>query len=229
MNILKHFKTACLFIAVMGISTVWAQTPAEEFMDTALTHCEQNNPQSGYAVDVTNVVSVPACYVGGHNLFVVIDSIDNSVDIVMRPDMDTVRYFTDVAYGRHDLVNILRPKSVGFYDGYAIILASSKKDSSFLAIFDVAADSVVCRVDFSNSSYAFQVFPDELIVVGRNQLGYDINILDMKNGIANLSNDSEVCQRYHYHKPKQADRIRESDPIGIGLTVTAVAVVFPET
>ncbi len=226
MNIYKHIKIACLFIVALGVTPVWAQTMDQEIMDTVLTHCEQNNPQSGYAVDVTNFVSIPACYVGGHNMFVVIDSIDNSVDIIMRPGMDTVRYFTDVAVGRHDLGNILRPKSVGFYDGYAIILASAKKDSSFLAVFDIASDSVVCRVDFNCCSYAFQIFPDEIILVGRNQLGYDINILDMQNGIANLSTEASHCQRYHYHKPKQADRIRESDPIGIGLTVTAVAVVF---
>ena len=35
-----------------------------------------------------------------------------------------------------------------------------------------------------------------------------------------------MCSRIHYHIPKQADRIRESDPVGIGLTVVAVSVVF---
>ena len=224
MNILNKLMTVGLIVISFGFQQLQAQEIDGELMDTALTHFEQNNPQSGYAIDVTNFIPVPACYVGGHNLFVVIDSIDNAVDIIMRPDMDTVRFVADEAYGRHDLVNILRPKSVGFYDGYVVILASAKKDSSYLAIYDIASESVVKRVDFGCCSYAFQIFPDEIIVAGRNSLGYDINILDMSDGIANIS--AEKCQTLHYHKPKQADRIQESDPIGIGLTVCAVSVVF---
>lgn len=218
--------TVGLLVALSAFTPLRAQDLDAELTDTALTHFEQNNPQSGYGIDVTNFVPVPACYVGGHNLFVVIDSIDNAVDIITRPDMDTIRFVADEAYGRHDLVNILRPKSVGFYDGYVVILASAKKDSSFLAIYDMASGTVVNRVDFNCCSYAFQIFPDEIIVMGKNPLGYDINILDMSDGIANISGDADHCQRVHYHKPKQADRIRESDPIGIGLTVCAVSVVF---
>ena len=217
--------TVGLLGAMLFALPSWAQQSTGD-PDTALTHCEQNNPQSGYAVDVTSFASVPACYVGGSDLFVVIDSIDNTVDIIMWSTMDTARYVADVAYGRHDLVNILRPKSVGYYDGYAIILASSKKDSSYIAVFDFNTGEVVRRVDFNCCSYAFQIFPDEMVVVGRNQQGYDINILDLSEGIANISNEEGKCQRFHYHKPKQADRIQESDPIGIGLTVTAVSVVF---
>ena len=225
MNIFKKIFSASLLVAAMCTTPLWAQEAAEGLMDTALTHCEQNNPQSGYGVDVSNFVSVPACYVGGHNLFVVIDSIDNAVDIITRPDMDTVRFVADVFKGRHDLVNILRPKSVGFYDGYVLVLASSQKDSSFLVVLDLNGE-VVNRVDFDCRSYAFQCYPDELVVVGRNQQGYDINILSMAGGLEQLSTDPAVCERVHYHKPKQADRIREADPIGIGLAMVAVSVVF---
>lgn len=226
MNIIKQLMSVCLVALLLGFTPLWAQSENDGLPITELTHSEQNNPQGGYGIDVTNFVSVPACYVGGHNIFVVIDSIDNMVDIIMRPDMDTVRFLTDEYQGRHDLVNILRPVSVGFYDGYAVILASSKKDSSFLAIVDPTTGELVRRVDFNCRSYAFQIFPDELIVAGRNQQGYDINILNMCDGITNISNDEDCCQRVHYHKPKQADRIQESDPVGIGLTVVAVAVVF---
>lgn len=218
--------SVCLLGMAMVATPLRAQDDAEGQMDAVLTHSEVNNPQSGYGIDVTNFQSVKACYVGGFNTFVVIDSIDCAVDIITRPDMDTVRFVTDIYEGRHDLVNILRPVSVGFYDGYAVILASAKKDSSFLAIVDPASGEQVCRVDFNCCSYAFDISPEEVIVMGRNQQGYDINILDMTEGIQNITTFPDVCQRVHYHKPKQADRIQASDPIGIGLAVVAIAVVF---
>ena len=226
MNIIKKLMSVCLVALAVGFTPLWAQADADGLPDTELTHSEQDNPYSGYGIDVMNFVPVKACYVGGHNLFVVVDSIDNMVDIIMRPTMDTVRFSVDVAEGRHDLANILRPVSVGFYDGYAVVLATSKKDSSYLAVIDPTTGEVANRVDFNCCSYAFDITPEEVIVVGHNQQGYDINILDMKDGIASLVNNEDCCQRVHYHKPKQADRIRESDPIGVGLTVVAVSVVF---
>lgn len=210
-------------------SPSWAQTTEPAVDDTALTHYENNNPQSAIGVDVNDFVPVQACYVGNQDMFVVIDSTDNAVDIIYRTEKmtfdTTIRVVADEFRGRHDLVNVLRPKSVGFYDGYVLFLASAKKDSSYLAVVDLDGN-VVNRVDFGCCSYAFKVFPDELIVVGRNQLGYDINVLDLSDGIANISLDEGRATRLHYHIPKQADRIRESDPIGIGLTVVAVSVVF---
>ncbi len=225
MNIFKKLLSASLLVATLGIAPVWAQDAGNGLMDTTLTHCEMNNPQSGYGVDVTNFVAVPACYVGGHNLFVVIDSIDNAVDIITRPNMDTVRFVADVHQGRHDLVNVLRPVSVGFCDGYVVVLASAKKDSSFLAVLDLEG-KVVNRVDFNCCSYGFQCYSDELIVMGKNQQGYDVNILSMANGIEHISADTASCVRVHYSKPKQADRIKEADPVGLGLTCVAVVVVF---
>ncbi len=225
MNTLKKIFTAGFCLLALAFSPLQAQEEvvSVDFVDSALTHYELNNPQDGYGVDVTQFVSVPACYVGGHNLFVVIDSIDNAVDIITRPGMDTVRFTADIYAGRHDLVNILRPRSVGFADGYVVVLASSKKDSSYLAVLDLNGQ-VVSRLDFNCCSYAFQIFPDEIVVAGRNQQGYDFRLVPLANGIENLS--AEGVETIHYHKPKQADRIRESDPVGIGLTVVAVSVVF---
>jgi Na+-transporting methylmalonyl-CoA/oxaloacetate decarboxylase gamma subunit len=169
------------------------------------------------------------CYVANQDMFVVIDSIDNAVDIIFRKDklsFDTVlRITSDESRGRHDLANILRPKSVGFCDGYIVYLASSAKDSSYIAVCDMDGN-VVNRLDFACNSYAFKFFPDELIIVGRNQQGYDIQALDMSQGIENIALGEGVSTRFHYHVPKQADRIQESDPIGIGLTAVAVSVVF---
>lgn len=229
MNILNKTITAGVLLAALCFSPLWAQQTAVDAEDTVLTHFETNNPHSGIGVDVTEFASVPMCYIANQDLFVVADSIDNTVDMVFRSEKmsfdTTLRILADEPRGRHDLPNILRVKSVGFYDGYVLFLASSKKDSSYFAVCDMDGN-IVNRIDFRNSSFAFKVFPDELIVVGRNQLGYDINVLDLSNGIANISLEEGCATRLHYHVPKQADRIHESDPIGIGLTVTAVSVVF---
>ncbi len=229
MNIVNRLLTAGFLILSLCASPLRAQNDGFVADDTVLTHFETNNPQSGIGVDVNDFLPVQACYVGNQDMFVVIDSIDNTVDIVFRNEKmsfdTTIRVLADEPRGRHDLVNILRPKSVGYYDGYVLFLASSKKDSSYLAVLDMEGNEVN-RVSFGCCSYAFKVFPDELIVVGRNPLGYDINVLDLSNGIANISLEEGHATRLHYHVPKQADRIRESDPIGIGLTVVAVSVVF---
>lgn len=229
MKIYKLLTTGFLLLALCSLP-LHAQNAGLEADDTVLTHFETNNPQSGIGVDVNDFIPVQACYVGNQDMFVVIDSIDNTVDIIFRNDKmtfdsTTIRVLADEPRGRHDLANILRPKSVGFLDGYVLFVASSKKDSSYLAVIDLEGNEVN-RVSFSCCSYAFKVFPDEIIVVGRNPLGYDINVLDLSNGVANISTDEGHCTRLHYHVPKQADRIRESDPIGIGLTVVAVSVVF---
>lgn len=233
MNIVKKFITTGLLTMALFATPLYAQDGKEAVGgvgDEELTHCERNNPLSGYGLDITNFASVQICYAGGSGLFVVIDSVDNTVDIIKR-DVDNgfedevYCFRTDTAKGRHDLVNILRPKSVGYYDGYVVLVASSKKDSSYLAVLDQKGN-LLNRVDFSCNSYAFQVFPDEVVVVGRNQLGYDINILKMNDGLLSLSKEEGMWQTYHYKVPKQADRIRESDPHGFGLTLVAVMVVF---
>ena len=229
MNILNKILTVGFLVVTLCASPLKAQSYLSDSIDMPLTHFENNNPQSDIGIDVSDFVSVPACFVGNQDLFVVIDSVDNTVDMIFRNDKmsfdSTIRILADTAIGRHDLVNILRPKSVGYADGYVIFLASAKKDSSYIAIVDMYGN-VVKRLGFGCCSKAFKVFPDELTVYGSNPLGYDINILDLTDGIANISLEKGKYARLHYHKSKQADRIRESDPVGIGLTVVAVSVVF---
>lgn len=228
MNIINKILSASILVAAMVAAPLWAQTPADP-NDTVLTHFETNNPQSDIGVDVNDFVAVPACYVGSQDLFVVLDSIDNSVDLIFRRDKSsfdtTIRVVADIAKGRHDLANVLRVKSVGYVDGYVIFLASSKKDSSYLAVVDMDGN-IVNRQDFNCCSHSFKVFPDEIIIFGKNPVGYDLITLDITQGVENISNEDGHAARLHYHVPKQAERIRESDPIGIGLTVVAVSVVF---
>ena len=228
MKIINRLLSVGILMAALSGAPLWAQaTP--DLNDTVLTHFETNNPQTDIGFDVNDFVAVPACYVGTQGLFVVVDSIDNAVDMVFRGDKvsfdTTIRIVADNYKGRHDLNNILRVKSVGYLDGYVLFLASAQKDSSYLAVVDMDGN-VVNRIDFNCCSHSFKVFPDEIIVFGKNPLGYDLNVLDITQGVANISNEEGRLTRLHYHVPKQADRIQESDPVGIGLTVVAVSVVF---
>ena len=63
-----------------------------------------------------------------------------------------------------------------------------------------------------------------MFVVGRNPNGNDINILPLHGGLENFA-QGEILT-HHYRVAKQAEKIKQSDPIGIGLTAVAVSVVF---
>lgn len=191
--------------------------------EETLTHFERNNPQ------VYDFDAVPFCYVDSYRLIVAIDSIDNAVFFIYRNDdrtFDTIRYEVDVFKGRHQLNEILRPKSVGFYDDHVLVLASSKKDSSFMAVLDLDGQEVN-RVSFGYKSNAFRIVDDELVVVGTTQQGYNVTFLSLADGVLGMNNnDPEMCNGYSYRVKKQADRIKDEDPVGYKLTIVAVSVVF---
>lgn len=163
--------------------------------------------------------------------FVVIDSIDCSIDLRIR-GVDTVvgRFQTDSIYKRHDLKNILRPRSVAIINDYIVVLAVSSKDSSYIGVLGMEPVDgklqLLSRADMRCISDAFAVSDDgsELIVVGTNPYGYNINIFDISQGIDQISIDQ--CESYGYRVKKQSEKIKESDPYGVGLTVVAVVVVF---
>lgn len=178
------------------------------------------------------------CYIPEMKAFVLIDSIDCAVDLLVRQadGLQRVgRFTTDQYIGRHDLVNILRPKSVSVLGDKILVLVSSKKDSSYLAL--VSMEPVKCNdahgfdslkavscVGFSSNSSAFRIDPcaGEIIVVGKNPVGYDLNFVNFDKDIRTISSTGT----YHYHVPKQAERIKASDPFGAGLAVVAISVVF---
>lgn len=192
-------------------------------------------------VNQANAVNFPvntACYLPDQNLFVVIDSVDCAVDVLVRTD-NTIRvagrFTTDVYQGRHDIKNIVRPKSVMTAGGNVVVLASSQTDSSFIAVFPIEALQSLCGeeiaelqpaalVGFSCSSFAFQMDEgnNELLVFGKNGVGYDINAISFAEGVEQIS---PSCN-FHYHVPKQSERIQESDPYGYGLAIVAIIVVF---
>jgi Na+-transporting methylmalonyl-CoA/oxaloacetate decarboxylase gamma subunit len=163
---------------------------------------------------------------------VVVDSTDCAVDLLIR-DADSMcrigRFTTDIYQGRHDLKNIVRPKSVSVMDGKIIVLASSQKDSSFIAVLNMNPNEegqfeVLSTVGFHSNAYAFSAnhVADEIIVVGKNPVGYDIHILDISKGLENVASKTD----FHYHVPMQSERILASDPHGFGLALVAICVVF---
>lgn len=178
------------------------------------------------------------CYQPVMGVFVVIDSVDCAVDVLYRHEASMVcigRFTTDTYKGRHDLRNIIRPVSVAIKGNTAIVLASAKSDTSYLAVLDLEEALVgfkgqmqdlspIAQLAFASSAYAFSLSDEEheVIVVGKNSVGYDIHTVSTANGIANIT----PFATYHYHVPKQAERIKESDPIGGGLAIVAILVVF---
>lgn len=169
--------------------------------------------------------SVKICFVPQMSAFIAVDSVECSVHMVKLTDegIDTVAsYKTDNTRKRHDLKNILRPVSVGAMGPYVVVLASAVNDSAYVALLDQNLDTVACR-RFSSPMYAMHIAPGQMIIVGHNPYGYDINVLPM-HCPADFATAPMLT--HHYRVAKQAEKIKQSDPVGIGLTAVAVAVVF---
>ncbi len=169
--------------------------------------------------------SVKICYAPDLGAFVAIDSVECCVHLVSVETMDTVASFkTDNTYKRHDLKNILRPVSVSAMGEYVIILASAVNDTAYVAILDKNLKEIARR-SFQSPMYAMRRDGGALTVVGSNPYGYDINILPLHRLDFEQFANGEILSR-HYRVAKQAEKIKQSDPIGIGLTAVAVSVVF---
>ena len=171
--------------------------------------------------------SVKICYAPMMDAFVAVDSVECSVHLVKQvgPKFDTVAVFqTDNIHKRHDLKNILRPVSVTAMGEFVIVLASAVNDTAYVAIFDSQLNEVARRA-FRSPMYAMDLKPGQLTVVGRNPYGYDINVLPLDAPVFKAFAEAEIPS-LHYRVAKQAEKIKGSDPVGIGLTAVAVAVVF---
>lgn len=241
-KIIKPIATMLVGL-VLTVGTAFAQTgrgvnPPVGAVPTPVVDELAQQPLCAEALAPMDFTSNEACYIPEKKAFVLIDSIDCAVDLLVRQadGLQCVgRFTTDTYRGRHDLVNILRPKSVSVLGDKILVLASSKKDTSYLAVVSMVPvkcndeqgfDSLkaVSVIGFSSNAYAFHVDPanNEIIAVGKNPVGYDINFVSFANGVENLTSSSA----FHYHVPKQSERIQASDPYGAGLAVVAVSVVF---
>ena len=198
-----------------------ATTPAER-PDSQLQH---GCMMPGVPVDFQ---SVKICFAPQMGAFIAVDSVECAVHIVKwegdRLDT-TASYKTDDTHKRHDLKNILRPVSVGMMGPYVVVLASAVNDSAYVALLDGDLN-VKARRDFRSPMYAMHMAPGNMFVVGRNPYGYDINIIPMKCPGDLESFATSDMLTHHYRVAKQAEKIKQSDPVGIGLTAVAVGVVF---
>ena len=171
--------------------------------------------------------SVKICYAPELGAFVAVDSVECCVHLVAVVDgqLDTVGSFkTDNTHKRHDLKNILRPVSVSAMGKYVLVLASAVNDSAYVAILDENMTELARR-SFRSPMYAMHREHGTLIVVGRNPYGYDINLLPLRGLDMQAFAEGEI-ETHHYRVAKQAEKIKQSDPVGIGLTAVAVSVVF---
>ncbi|MDY5968618.1 MAG: OadG family protein [Bacteroidales bacterium] len=161
--------------------------------------------------------------------FVIIDSIDNCIDMVLRTQDTLLRvghYRVDNVLGRHDVANILRPQSIKAKGNHIFFCASALNDLGKVGVLTVTKDSVVADqvIDLPCHAQFIDVIGHELIVVGTNMQGYNINIFNIEENEQGLK--LTPLQSNFYHVTKQSERIQASDPVGVGITVVAICVVF---
>ena len=216
---------AGLFSAAMLTAT--AQEAAEgQQHDAAAESPHAGCPMHSLSQPI-DIVSVKTCYVPDLGAFIAIDSAECAVHKVSigRDGMDTTAVFvTDYTKKRHDLKNILRPVSVSAMGPYVLVLASAVNDSAYVAILD-SNFNVLARRGFNSPMYAMSRQGGSLIVVGRNTYGYDIDVLPLHRLNFEQFEKGDALT-HHYRVAKQSEKIKQSDPIGIGLTAVAVSVVF---
>lgn len=200
-----------------------AQAPEEQPAEAPHEGCMMHN-----MMPAVEFQSCKICFAPQLGAFVAIDSVECCVHLVAMNEegqLDTVGVFkTDDTYKRHDLKNILRPVSVSAMGEYILVLASAVNDTAFLSILDKDMHEVARRT-FSSPMYAMHREHGVLMIAGRNPYGYDINLLPLHRlDFDAIANGDMVT--HHYRVAKQSEKIRQSDPVGIGLTAVAVAVVF---
>lgn len=225
----KYLKTLAICVMLLLTGSVAAAPAADS---AAAPEAQSCAPVQASPLEMLPCQSV---YVPQMGAFVVIDSIDCCVDLLVRQGDSAVRvgrFITeDNLVKRHDLKNIVRPRSVAVIGHCIVVLASSQKDSSYLALVPMCQSlhggqdtmQAAQKVAFSNTAYAFRYdeAANEFVVVGKNAVGYDLNVVGFDK-----EQNLVATSKFHYHVPKQSEKILASDPHGYGLTLVAVAVVF---
>ena len=177
-------------------------------------------------------------FVHGVEMFAIMDSVDNSIDILVNTPDSLFRVSREevaVVSGIHDLTTIYHPRSVMMVNEKIIYLASNK-DSSLVRVITATPCGKIHRdaeLRFLGPCEAFSFEHGVLTLVGDNPSGYTVASINLQDGNfekLNELNDSAAFAKdvnyYNYRKPRKAEEIAQSDPIGVGLTVAAVSVVF---
>ncbi len=198
-------------------------------------HC-MGVPQPGMKPDAKASMQpqkVAHYFDGGRDIFAVVNDVDNSIDIIVDANGTPKRMVSDtvdIVAGVHELTKIYRPQSVEIIDGRIVYLAANSDSSIIRAMFFTPCGKLkhLNEVRFPGICNAFETDHGKLRVTGQNPLGYTVAVFDVRDGIENLVVDSNVVKAnvLNYRKPKKAEVIASKDPIGVGLTVAAVSVVF---
>ena len=162
-----------------------------------------------------------------NDIYAAVNTVDNTIDIISIKD-DSLqrinRHLVDQLVGRHDLAFVYVPKSVAVY-GNQIVYVAASRDSSLLRVL-TPCGKVLNEVKFPGYVDAFTYCPcGQFTAAGMNEAGYTLFVSKNLNGDMSkiaLNEDSFV----NYRKPKKSEEIATADPIGMGLTVASVSVVF---
>lgn len=198
----------------MAISLALVMTAAARDQETGKDSYDPLVPQL-FAVDNKN------------NVFAAINAVDNTIDLARVKDGELERYASfqvDIVKKRHDSHRVYRPKSVAIYEGRVVLLASHR-DSCYLAVLDFEG-TLLEKLLFAGAANAFSYSHEarKLYISGDNPTGYDVAELDASRGIEHI--DLASAAALHYRKPKMAEQIADTDPLGIGMAAVAMSVVF---
>jgi Na+-transporting methylmalonyl-CoA/oxaloacetate decarboxylase gamma subunit len=162
-----------------------------------------------------------------NDIYAAINTVDNTIDIITFKDgslQRTQRHLVDQLVGRHDLAFVFVPKSVAVY-GHQIVYVAASRDSSLLRVL-TPCGKVLNEVKFPGYVDAFSYCAcGQFTATGMNAAGYTLLVSKNLNGdMTKIALDENSF--INYRKPKKSEEIAAADPVGLGLTVASVAVVF---
>lgn len=162
-----------------------------------------------------------------NDIYAAINTVDNTIDIITFKDgslQRTQRHLVDQLVGRHDLAFVFVPKSVAVY-GHQIVYVAASRDSSLLRVL-TPCGKVLNEVKFPGYVDAFSYCAcGQFTATGMNDAGYTLLVSKNLNGdMSKIAFDKNSF--INYRKPKKSEEIAAADPVGLGLTVASVSVVF---
>lgn len=162
-----------------------------------------------------------------NDIYAAINTVDNTIDIISFKDdslQRTQRHLVDQLVGRHDLAFVFVPKSVAVY-GHQIVYVAASRDSSLLRVL-TPCGKVLNEVKFPGYVDAFSYCAcGQFTATGMNAAGYTLLVSKNLNGdMSKIAFDENSF--INYRKPKKSEEIAAADPVGLGLTVASVSVVF---
>jgi len=162
-----------------------------------------------------------------NDIYAAINTVDNTIDIITFKDgslQRTQRHLVDQLVGRHDLAFVYVPKSVAVY-GHQIVYVAASRDSSLLRVL-TPCGKVLNEVKFPGYVDAFSYCAcGQFTATGMNAAGYTLLVSKNLNGdMSKIAFDENSF--INYRKPKKSEEIAAADPVGLGLTVASVSVVF---